>query len=249
MGFLSIFIVKERGIFMKHLFKTLSFGALLILIFSGCGRIIDWGTYTFEQGDGLTDLTTMAREYVRSITVYDQFDTAGCFDALWLSDGARTGYVELYSRRRGKSEEFQNTFLRRQLEENKHFLNFYVLVPFETPMGEPNSLWQLFLSIDGVFYTPQELKVAELEPEYRAIFGKKYTRFKESYLAKFEAKDLDGNPIIAPGTKKIMLVFRSNDKEAVLTWKLNDQNELIVEAVTKYGAPLYPVKNKVCETA
>ena len=235
---------------MKHLFKMASFATVLVLIFPGCGRIVDWGMYTFEQGDELADLTIVPREYVRSITVYDQFDTAGCFDALWLSDAARTGYVELYARRRGKNEEFKNTFLRRQLEENKHFFNFYILAPFETPMGEPNSLWQPFLSVDGEVYTPQGFKVTELEPEYRAIFGKKYTRFKESYLAKFEAKDVDGNPIITPTTKKIMLYFRSNDKEAVLTWRLNDQGVLIVEAETKYGAPLYPVADKTeCITA
>lgn len=221
---------------MKYLFKTVSFAVFLIVSFSGCGRIVDWGMYTFEQGDGLEDITIVPREYMRSITVYDQFDTAGCFDALWLSDAARTGYVELYARRRGKNEEFKNTFLRRQLEENKHFLNFYVLAPFETPLGEPNSLWQPFLSIDGVIYTPQEFKVAELEPEYRAIFGKKYTRFKESYLAKFDAKDVDGNSIVTPNTKKISLYFRSNDKEAVLTWRLNSAGVLIVEAETKYGA-------------
>ena len=235
---------------MKHLFKMASFAVILVFIFPGCGRIVDWGMYTFEQGDGLEDLTIIPREYVRSITVYDQFDTAGCFDALWLSDGARTGYVELYARRRGKSEEFKNTFLRRQLEENKHFLNFYILAPFETPMGEPNSLWQPFLSIDGVVYTPQEFKVTELEPEYRAIFGKKYTRFKESYLAKFDAKDLDGNPIIKLNTQKVMLYFRSNDKEAILTWRLNDEGVLIVEAETKYGSPLHPITDKtICVAA
>jgi hypothetical protein len=225
---------------MKHLFKTSSVAALLVLIFSGCGRLVDWGLYTFEQGDGMEDITITPREYLRSITVYDQFDTAGCFDALWLSDEVRTGYVELYARRRGKSEEFKNTFLRRQLEENKHFCNFYILAPFETPLGEPNSLWQPFLNIDGVQYVPQEFKVAELEPEYRAIFGKKFTRFKESYLAKFDAKDVDGKPIITPNTKKIMLFFRSNDKQAVLVWKLNEEGMLIVEAETKYGSPLHP---------
>lgn len=229
---------------MKYLFKMASFATVLILIFSGCGRVVDWGMYTFEQSTSLEDITQTARAYVRSITVYDQFDTTGCFDALWLSDDARAGYVDLYVRRRGKNEEFKDTFLRRQLEENKHFFNFYVLAPFETPLGEQHSLWQVFLNIDGVLYTPIEFKVAELEPEYRAIFGKKYTRFKESYLAKFEAKDGNENPIIKPTTRKISLYFRSNDKEAVLTWRLNESGALVVEAQTKYGAPLNPTVDK-----
>lgn len=221
---------------MKHLFKAVSIAAITIIIFSGCGRIVDWGIYTFEQGDELSDITGEPRNYVRSIVAYDQFDTAASFDALWLSDNARTGYADLFVRRRGKNEDFRNTFLRRQLEENKHFFNFYILAPFETPLAEPLSLWQLFLSIDGIRYTPVEFKVAELEPEYRAIFGKKYTRFKESYLAKFDAKDSDGNPIVKPGTKTVSLYFRSNDKEAVLVWALDGQGNLIIEPKTKYGA-------------
>ena len=175
---------------------------------------------------------------MRSIIVYDQFDTAGCFDALWLSDAARTGYVELYSRRRGKNEEFKNTFLRRQLEENKHFFNFYILSPFEAPLGDPNSLWQVFLKVDDETYIPMELKVTELDPEYKAIFGKKFTRFKESYLVKFEAKDVDGTPIISADTQSVALYFRSNDKEAILMWRLDSAGMLIAERQTKYGAPL-----------
>ena len=223
---------------MKHLFTRATIGLVFLLGLAGCGRIVDWGMYTFEQGNDLASITDDARAYVRSITVYDQFDTAGCFDSLWLSDEARTGYTELYSRRRGKSEEFKNTFLRRQLEENKHFCNFYILCPFEVPLGEANSLWQVFLNVDGTIYIPIELKVAELDPEYKAIFGKKFTRFKESYLVKFEAKDVDGKPIFSADAKRISLYFRSNDKEAILTWRLDGKGTHVIDAKTKYGAPL-----------
>ncbi len=230
---------------MKHLIKKMYF-VLVLTILAGCGRVVDWGMYTFEQSADLQDISLDARRYVRSITVYDQFATAGIFDALWLSDDARTGYVDLFVRRRGKSDDFRNTFLRRQIEENRHFFNFYVLSPFDVPLAEPSSLWQLFLNIDGVLYSPIEFKVTEMEPEYRSIFGKKYTRFKEAYLIKFEAKDSDDNPIIKPDTKKICLHFRSNDKEAILSWELDKEGHLIVEPETKYGAPLYKKNSASC---
>lgn len=231
---------------MKHLFKAALFAVALIISFGGCGRIVDWGTYTFEQSTNLDDIAEPARHYIRSILAYDQFDTAAWFDALWLSDDARTAYANLYARRRGKSEEANNTFLRRQVEETKHFMNFYILTPYENPLGEANSLWQVFLNIDGKIYMPIELKVAELEPEYKFIFGKKFTRFKEPYLIKFDAKDADGNPILTNESKKVMLCFRANDKQAILTWRLNNDGVLIVEAETKYGAMLNLDLNKTC---
>lgn len=206
---------------MKHALHISLILGFLTCIFAGCGRVADWGKEQVDQGVAMERLTDDAQTYVRSITVYDQFTTMGMFDALWLSDVVRTTYARLYAFRRGKSVDFKKTFLRRQLEENKHFLTFYVLSPYEFPLGETQSRWVLFLDIDGRIFHPAEIKVVELDPEYKAIFGKKFTRFKESYNVKFDAKDIEEQPIITSETKKLTLYFRSIEKETSVSWNLD----------------------------
>lgn len=210
---------------MKH--NVLS-GMLIVLLFgvSGCGRVVDWGTELFDQGEDLPSLNAAARGYLRSCTIYDQLATAGMFDALWVSDEVRTLYTDAYARRRGKNDEFKKTFLRRQLEENRHFIMFYVLSPFELPLGEPHSQWQVFLKIGADVYYPVELKPAELEPEYIGFFGKKYSRFKAPYSIKFDAKNIDEKSILSPDDT-LTLSFRSLEKQVLLTWQVGQSSTVI----------------------
>jgi hypothetical protein len=65
-----------------------------------------------------------------------------------------------------------------------------------------------------------EVKIVQLDPEYKALMGKALTRFKEIYSVKFDAKTVEGQPIIAPDTQEIALCFRSSIKEVVLKWKM-----------------------------
>lgn len=219
-------IVKERGAFMKHMFKYWTLSAILLCLFGGCNRIVDWGESNFNQGKEVENKAKSVRKYVKSVTVYDEFTTEGMFDVLWLSDEVRTTYADLHALRRCRNEEYKKTFLRRQLEENNHFITFYVLSPFEFQLADSQSKWSMCLFVDGDYYYPIETSVVELDQEYKAIFGKKMSRFKESYLVKFEAKTLEEKPIIADDVEKLELQFRSLVKETKLVWnfeQLTDQ--------------------------
>lgn len=191
-----------------------------ILILPGCGRIVDWAKESFYQGQDLNDYKTAPREFLRSITVYDQFETVGMFDALWLSDPVRTAYAQLYSCRQGKSSEHEKAFLRRQLEENKHYIVFYVLSLYSKPLDAEDALWSLFLDVDGSRYVPTEIKAVELAPEYKFFFGKRFSKFKVPYLIRFNVCDIENKPIITEGTQIVRLIFRSVEKEAELLWDL-----------------------------
>jgi hypothetical protein len=230
---------------MKH---KVSSGLLIILLMSlsGCGRVVDWGMEIFDQGDDLACLNSAAFAYVRSRTIYDQLETAGMFDVMWLSDQVRTVYADAYARRRGKSDEFKKTFLRRQLEENNHFISFYVLCPFEFPLGEQNSNWQLFLKINNEMYHPVELKTTELEPEYIGFFAKKHSRFKASYILKFDAFNVEGKKILNPGDD-LVLVCRSLDKQIELTWHIPEQaQEIVPEQPTESTVEHDTLKEAAC---
>lgn len=203
---------------MKKYNVIVMIGGLLLL--PSCGRIIDFGTKTFVQAPSLNASIVAAQKYIRSVTSYDQLTTRARFDALWLSDEVRMNYTNLFASRFGKTEEQKKTFLRRQLEENNHFISFYVLSLYDHPLGDVNSEWTLFLSIDDKNYTPIEVKTVELSPEYCYIFGKKCNRFKVSYSVKFDAKDINDQPLITNETKNITLHCRSINTESTLVWNI-----------------------------
>ncbi|MCX5922042.1 MAG: hypothetical protein NTX86_01810 [Candidatus Dependentiae bacterium] len=197
-------------------------GFIVLALAPGCGRVVDWGVEKFDQGGDLPPLPKNADAYIRSVTLYNQFATAGMFDAMWLSDDTRIAHADMYMRRRGKSEEDKNVFLRRQLEDNKHSITFYVLSPFELPLGQPQSQWQMFLTVDDVSYSPLEVKSTELDPEYRVLFGKKISRFKEAYVVRFNATTTEDKPIISSTSKEMVLHFRSAGKEGSMVWRLHE---------------------------
>lgn len=193
---------------------------MMLLLLPNCGRVVDWGTRTFVQTPAFNASASAAQQYIRSVTSYDQFTTRARFDALWLSDEVRSNYTNLYVLKFGKTEEQMKTFLRRQLEENNHFISFYVLSLYEHPLGDANSDWTLFLTIDDKNYAPIEIKSVELAPEYMHIFGKKYNRFKVPYSVKFDAKDINDNALITPETKNITLHCRSLKAEVTFVWDI-----------------------------
>jgi len=193
---------------------------IMLVGLSGCGRVVDWGKELLPQGNSFKKDLSVAREYVHSVTAYDQLSTRATFDVLWLSDEVRSSYVRLFVDRRGKGEEQYATIVRRQLEENNFVLAFYVLCPFDITLGDADAEWMTFLRVNSAQYTPTEVKVVDLAPEYSAIFDKKISRFKQAYLVKFDARDANDVALITPTTEKLSLVFRSLRKDVTLTWQI-----------------------------
>lgn len=196
-------------------------GSLLFL--SGCGRLIDWGKDTFYQGQNIEKHLSEVEPYIKSVTIYDQLTTSANFSAIWLSDQVRTAYAQLHAFRYAKDQDKECAFLRRQLEENEHFISFYVLSTYEVKLGESTSHWNLFLQVDGVDYQPLSIKSVELPYEYQLFFKDNWNRFKTPYLVRFCAVDIDSNPIITDETKEIKLFTRSTYKQNAFVWKLTDE--------------------------
>ena len=207
---------------MKRDFTFLLLVVLLFGILPGCGKVVDWAKDNFDQGREFKneDMISTIRDQIKSATVYDLFSVAGQFNALWLSDKVRDLYVNLFSLKHRKNESQKNVFLRRQLEENNHFISFYVLSLHDISLGDQDSDWSLFLTVGDAIFTPQEIKIIDLAPIYKDIFGKKYNKFKDAYIVYFNAKDLENQFIVTPEIETISLKFRSVNKEVVLTWNV-----------------------------
>lgn len=207
--------------------KTLLFIIIAVGLPGCASRVTDWGMDCIKQAEPFDPMVKRASPYIQSIAIYDEIRTEGMFDALWLSDSVRAVYADLFGFRRGKNDEFISAFLRRQIEENKHFISFFVLSPYEFKLGDAKSSWMVFLEIDDKAMQPLEVKTVELEQEYQSIFGKKFSRFKEAYIVKFDVKDAEEKPVLSAQSERMQLIFRSLDKEASLVWDLPEMPNLL----------------------
>lgn len=212
--------------------QKLVYCAMLLLVIPGCGsRIINWGKSCFYQGENRTE-PRLPYHYMRSVKVYDQFTIIGSFDVLWLSDAVKTDYAKALMRKQGKEGELRQAFLRRQLEENKHFILFIVLVPYDKKFGDTQSIWSVFLEVDGVRAPPLEVKQTDIDVVYQGFFDNQYSCFKTPYRVKFDALDADDNPLITDATQEVKLIFRSVAKEVDVCWDAQEHfpdDEGIVE--------------------
>jgi hypothetical protein len=198
-----------------------------MLTLVGCKRAVDWATSNFNQGTTSELPTNKVKPYIKSVVVHSQLSTRGIFDALWLADIVRTASTDVLIMRAGKSLEQHRALLRRQLEENKHYIMFYVVTEYDVPLGDC-AQWQLFLRIGDQNYQPRELKVIDLPCEYKAFFGTRFGKTKIAYLAKFDAQDSNEKPIVIPNqTESIMLCVRSVEKQATLEWPLDETGKKI----------------------
>jgi hypothetical protein len=198
---------------------------IILATLPGCARIIDWTRSNFYQGEPVNDHLDIAKTYVRSITLYDEFSTLGNFDVLWLSDVVRSAYVNLHVFKRGEDQTYYKQVQQQNTFENSQFISFYVLSA--SSLNGVDSEWSLFLKLGNNNLVPHEIKVVELPYEYQMIFGKRYTIFKRSYLVIFNAKNIEGNSYITPDTHTIELYVRSAKKQHAFVWNLDEQKNLI----------------------
>ncbi len=203
----------------------------ILSLLPGC-RYGCWLKDVFYQGEKGEKYLGLVHQYLRSEHVYDQFTTLGHFDALWLSDEVRTAYANVYGCKHCLSDERYKAFLRRQLEENKHYISFYLLAAIpeccgSTILSDKDAVWSICLKIDGCVYRPIEIKIVDLLPEYCMFFGKTHTKFKTPYLVRFDARDIAGRSLIASGTRSIELWLTRVDRKITLLWCLDGQGRVL----------------------
>lgn len=201
---------------------------LSLLLLPGCGgALVDYAKQTFPQGNEYKNQKALIKDYFRSINIYDQFDTLALFGALWLSDEIRTLYSDIYADMLGKDPEARDTYLRRQLKANDHFVSFYVLSNNKVSLSERPFPWALYLEIDGKKYSPSEVKSVELSVEYKMLLGKRLNQHKQAYEVKFDRNDPTGNDILSSGTAHTMKFFFSGpSRYAFAQWDIDQEGKV-----------------------
>ncbi len=188
-----------------------------LVLLSGCGTIGDFAKQSFGHGEDRLGPKIFIEDFMQSKSVYDQFTTCAKFDVLWLADEIRQEYVRLYATRRGLSQTQQDRMIKRELEANEQFMTFYVLSLHRVTLGKPESDWSIFLQVDDAVILPIEVKEDELIPEYQAILGHRYNRFKQLYRVSFDISDIG---YTAEELESFSLTFRSIYKDVAFDWDI-----------------------------
>lgn len=218
---------------------SMLFGVLLQC--AGCkhNKVSEWAKDHFAQADyKRKDNKELQNKYFRTQKTYDQFSTVADFSALLLSDEMRKAYVNYYGYAHFKSEQEQDAMLKRLQKENEYYLSFYVMsyqrqVTYENAkalfmggyqkrhaqmLGALESDWKVTLRIAGKEYEPDAIKKIELPTEYEPFFKGIHTQFKQVYLIRFDAQ-LQEQMVDFFASTDIELIFRSIDKETILSWQ------------------------------
>jgi len=188
---------------------------LALVALPACIKYHDLVKSEFPQGESQPDQQAVAVAHRRSKVVYDEFSTKAIFDGLWLSDAMRTAYVDMYAYRKGLDAEAREARLKRQLEENRVWLNFYLLAEAydknAAQLNEKNSPWSVYAMIDDKHkLVPEVIKLDdELEPEFQKFFGPRFNFFKSAYLIKFRLTEGMAEHIASGKYSSIKLVIGS----------------------------------------
>jgi hypothetical protein len=198
----------------------------MLLVTSSCVKYHDLIKSEFPQGGRLYDQHVIAQRYRRSITLYDDFRTKAVCSALWCSDEWRTSYVDVYGTKRGLSAEAQEEMLKRQLEENKHWITFYLLADVRdktfTSLGDTITAWSVYAEVDGKKMVParkkQGIKEIELEPEIQLFFGPTFNLFKVAYIVRIPINDEIAGRIARRDIRSLKLVVSSSTEYCTMEW-------------------------------
>ncbi|NDD54415.1 hypothetical protein EBZ39_11165 [bacterium] len=217
----SVLLVAKRLRTMLSRLAIPGVACLCLTLFSGCLKYYELSDSEFPQANKKHDQREVTAAYKRSVVAYDQFETKARFDALWLSEEARTAYGSAYAHKRGMSADAREELLKRQLEETKHWIAFYLLVEQRstTPsLSDPLTAWTCSLQIDQHTLVQESIKECDLEAEYQQLFGGSFNGFKTCYLLKFAVTPELAEKINTHAFKKLQLKISSPQQEVAMAW-------------------------------
>ncbi|MFA6263908.1 MAG: hypothetical protein WCW33_01520 [Candidatus Babeliales bacterium] len=198
----------------------------ILFMTTSCVKYHDLVKSEFPQGGRLPDQRAIAQRYRRTATLYEEFQTRAVCSALWCSDEWRTAYVDVYGSKRGLSAESREEMLKRQLEENQHWITFYLLADVRdktfTSLGDSVASWSVYAEVDGKKMTPapkkEGIREVELEPELQLFFGPTFNLFKGAYLIRIPInQDLAGR-LAKRDVRSLKLVVSSSTEYCTLEW-------------------------------
>jgi hypothetical protein len=163
------------------------------------------------QGKEHPDKRKVIKDNMRSVRVYDQWQTDAMFDVLWMSEQTQHAHAELYHVRRGTPMKVTK----------KEGVEFYILADvrdqFHPELDDDDASWTMYLEVDGTKITPSKIEKAQLDPEILSLFGHRFPRqkFKKPYRVTFPAGEMK---YTLAEKKPFTMVISSVLRQCTLGW-------------------------------
>lgn len=219
---------------------NLLFPFLALLVLSSCVKTYKLVPSESFQGDTKKKHKKVVDDNLRSVKIYDEWQTDAMFDVLWLSDETRKTYVNTYCSRRGEDSKAQSELLQKELDQNKNTISFYVLADvrdkFHPTLTDKTPAWTMYLDIDGKKVVPKKITEVELEPEILSMVVGCYAKpkYKTPYLVEFDKGSVTLN-------KPFKMVLSSVSRKCELGW--NGGHPVLVKIIGGKGVKKGRLKN------
>ena len=167
-------------------------GAMLFL--SGGFQTYNMISTEFKQARTYEPSYDAVRQFVRSLTLYQGFETRAHFDVMWYSDVVAAIVSSLRACKQGDSVTESEAFVSREMEKNMQELTFYVLSDVTSQghisLCDEHSAWSLYvITPSGQLIKPSRIKEVAFGPEIEFLFGDRFAPFKKSYRVTIPLKD------------------------------------------------------------
>ncbi len=218
------FVRSDKNMNSKIFVKFLMLGLTLFL--TGCIGYHDLIPPEFPQhkhkSKGWDQAKTYAKTNLKSIKIYDEFQTVALFDFLRYSDEIALSSACIKSDRKGANKKIRGQIMMHELAANQNEFKFLIQADVRKSCQEfldkKNSAWSFWLETeDGRKIKPSSIKKIEHTDISRQLFGETYSRFKTLYKIVFP---LSGNTLEQARSRRgpVTIVCRSNEHKCQVSW-------------------------------
>ncbi len=153
----------------------------LIIMLAGCSVV------TRNAASG--NFKTTVQENTKHITIERDFSVALSMDIIHINTQVRKAYVDEYARLYMLPKKDEEAMLRRQLEQDKQWEAFYLIVytapDVDTPFDSTDSLWKLYVSSDNHLEAPESLDEITSQRDFIKGFFPWISSWDRVYLVRF----------------------------------------------------------------
>lgn len=181
---------------------------LIYLVFlSGCNYHNSYKSKIVSKQETMPINQERGKNFVRSITMYEQFELVGRFAALWVPDSIRQSCI-------------------------KDIISFYLLSLNDVHFNEPSSVWKIRLLINDQYYEPTMIQKVSLPLAYQLFFGPHFSQYNTVYLTTFKAIS-EGKALLQPNTS-MKLEINFEDRQGHMVWNFDERAVLMPHFETPY---------------
>ncbi len=156
--------------------------AVLVIMLAGCSIV--------TRNAASDNFKSTVQENTKHISIERDFSVVLSMDIIHINRPVRKAYVDEYARLYMLSKKDEETMLRQQLEQDKQWQAFYLIVytapDADTPLDSTDSLWKLYVSEDSRLEAPVSIEEITSQRDFIKGFFPWISSWDRVYLVRFK---------------------------------------------------------------